>query len=115
MRGDSRIAATTSSGPARMGMCPVVSSSVKVLAGISRCTYWPTSRGAIASSVHCRTSVGTVTAARSLRLSERNVTCAKWRAMSGSVRQKLAVSRSPNSGRSGLPIIIGAATADQPR
>ena len=48
-------------------------------------------------------------------LSDRNVTRANWAAMSGSVRQKLLVSSSPSSGRSGRPMITGAIWADQPR
>ena len=52
---------------------------------------------------------------RSARLSERNVTRAKCLAISGSVRQKLLVSSSPSSGRSGLPMITGAMVLDQPR
>ena len=45
--------------------------------------------------------------ARSARLSDMNVTRAKRAAISGSVWQKLAVSSSPSSGRSGLPMITG--------
>ena len=67
------------------------------------------------SWLHCRTRVGTATPGRSARLSERNVTRANWRAMSGSVRQKLLVSSSASSGWSGLPMITGAIWADQPR
>ena len=52
---------------------------------------------------------------RSARLSERKVTRAKCCAISGSVRQKLLVSSSPSSGRSGLPMITGAMALDQPR
>jgi len=55
------------------------------------------------------------TAARSARLSDMNVTRAKRAAISGSVRQKLAVSSSPSSGRSALPMIAGAIALDQPR
>jgi hypothetical protein len=60
-------------------------------AGIWACTYAPTSSGAITSLAHCRISVGTVTRARSARLSDRNVVRAKTRAACGSVRQKLLV------------------------
>ena len=89
---------------------------MNVLPGIAACTYRPTTSGAMTSSLHCRTSVGTATPARSARLSERNVTRANWRAMSGSVRQKLLVSSSASSGFSGwLPMITGAICADQPR
>ena len=56
-----------------------------------------------------------MTRARSSRLSEMKVTRAKRRAIAGSVRQKLLVSSSPSSGRSGLPMITGAIAADQPR
>ena len=59
--------------------------------------------------------MGTATAPRSSRLSDRNVTRAKRAAISGSVRQKLFVSSSPSSGRSGLPMITGAIALDQPR
>jgi hypothetical protein len=48
-------------------------------------------------------------------LSDRNVTRAKSRAISGSVRQKLFVSSSDSSGRSGLPMMTGAIAADHPR
>ena len=61
------------------------------------------------------TSAGTVTDARSARLSDRNVARANTRAILGSVRQKLLVSSWPSSGRSGLPMITGAIAADQPR
>ena len=43
------------------------------------------------------------------------MTRANWRAMSGSVLQKLLVSSSASSGRSGLPMITGAIWVDQPR
>ena len=55
------------------------------------------------------------TRGRSARLSDMNVTRAKWRAISGSARQKLLVSSSPSSGRSSLPMITGAIAFDQPR
>ena len=71
--------------------------------------------GAMMSSRHCRTSVRTSSLGRSARLSEKNVTRANCRAISGSVAQKLLVSSSPSSGRSGLPMIAGAIAADQPR
>ena len=67
------------------------------------------------SCEHCSTRLGTLTLARSARLSERKVTRAKCFAISGSVRQKLLVSSSPSSGRSGLPMIFGAMALDQPR
>ena len=67
------------------------------------------------SSEHCSTSVGTETVARSPRLSEVKVTRAKWRAISGSVRQKLLVSSAPRAGRSPLPMMTGAMAPDQPR
>ncbi len=85
------------------------------LRGRDSVTYSPTATGAMTSLVHCRTRVGVVTRARSARLSERKVTRAKRRAISGSVRQKLAVSSSPSSGRSALPMITGAMALDQPR
>ena len=44
---------------------------------------------------------------RSARLSDVKVTRANALAISGSVRQKLLVSSSPSSGRSGLPMIDG--------
>ena len=44
------------------------------------------------SSEHCSTRVGVRTALRSRRLSDRNVTRAKCRAISGSTVQKLSVS-----------------------
>ena len=66
------------------------------------------------SSLHWRISVGTDTFGRSARLSDVNVTRANALAISGSVRQKLLVSSSPSSGRSGLPMIDGAIAADQP-
>jgi hypothetical protein len=78
-------------------------------------TYSPTAFGAIASSEHWTMSVGTVIRSRSARLSEKNVTRAKWRAISGSARQKLAVSSAPRWGRSGLPMITGAIVFDHPR
>lgn len=89
------IAAAVSSGAASWGQCPVAFSVTRWLPGICACTKGPTSGGAIASLEHCATKVGTVTLARSSRLSDRNVTRAKARAMSGSVRQKLLVSSSP--------------------
>ena len=49
--------------------------------------------------------------ARSARLSDMKVTRANALAISGSVRQKLLVSSSPSSGRSGLPMIAGAMAA----
>lgn len=65
-------------------------------------------------SEHCITRVGTPTLARSPRLSERT-----WRAkrfwMSGSMRQKLAVSSAPSTGRSTSPVMAGAVALDQPR
>ena len=78
-------------------------------------TYPPTDIGAMTSCVHCRTRVGTVTSARSARLSDRKVTRANRRAISGSVRQKLSVSSAPSSGTSGLPMMTGAIAPDQPR
>jgi pimeloyl-ACP methyl ester carboxylesterase len=69
----------------------------------------------LASLEHCATRVGRRTLARSARLSDRNVARAKTRAIVGSVRQKLLVSSSPSSGRSGLPMMTGAIVADQPR
>ncbi len=52
---------------------------------------------------------------RSALLSERNVVRAKTSALAGSVRQKLSVSSSPSSGRSGVPMMLGAIACDQPR
>ena len=113
--GTTSIAATVSSGALRFGQWPVAVEPhqpavrqlpVDVLAHAS---------GAMASSEHCRTSLGVRTRGRSARLSDRNVTRAKWRAISGSVRQKLLVSSSPSSGRSALPMITGAIALDQPR
>ena len=90
-------------------------SRTSVEPAISRWTKSPTSGGAITSSLHCSTSVGTRTRARSARLSDMNVTRANWAAIAGSVRQKLSVSSAPSSGRSGLPMIAGAIALDQPR
>ena len=109
------IAAAVASGALSCGQWPVASSVTSVLPGMWAWTYAPTSGGAMASCRHCSTSVGTVTFARSARLSDRNVVRANTRATSGSVRQKLLVSSSPSSGRSGLPMITGAIAADQPR
>ena len=85
------IAATVASGALRFGQCPVASSITSSLSGICRCTYWPTAVGAMASSVHCSTSERVRTRGRSARLSDRNVTRAKRRWISGSARQKLFV------------------------
>ncbi|WP_245171203.1 hypothetical protein [Streptomyces decoyicus] len=87
----------------------------RVLCGMDAWTYAPTSGGAIASWALPRTSVGAVTFGRSARLSDKNVARAKTRAIRGSVAQKLFVSSSPSSGRSGFPMITGAIDADQPR
>ena len=78
-------------------------------------TYSPTTAGAMTSSLHWSTTVGTVTSPRSARLSERKVTRAKCRPIAGSVAQNRPVSSSPTSGRSGLPAMTGAVAADQPR
>jgi hypothetical protein len=67
------------------------------------------------SSAHCRITERTRSCGRSARLSERKVTLAKSRAMSGSVLQKLSRSSSPSSGRSALPMIAGAIVLDQPK
>ena len=56
--------------------------------------------GAILSSEHWRIRLGTFACGTSRRLSERKVTCAKCRAISGFVRQKFCVSSSASSGRS---------------
>jgi sigma-B regulation protein RsbQ len=77
--------------------------------------YSPTSLGAMTSCLHSSTSDGVRTLSRSERLSDRKVVRAKRRAMAGSVRQKLLVSSSPSSGRSGTPMMTGAMWADQPR
>ena len=69
-----RIAAITSSGALRLGQWPVAFRITSLLSGICRCTYSPTACGAMMSSLHCRISVGTVTLARSARLSEMKVT-----------------------------------------
>ena len=58
------------------------------------------------SSLHCRIRVGISILPRSARLSDLNVTRAKALAISGSVRQKLFVSSSPSSGRSGFPSLL---------
>ena len=58
---------------------------------------------------------GVCSLAMAARWSERKVTRAKCLAISGSVRQKLLVNSTPNSGRSGAPIIAGAIVLDQPR
>jgi hypothetical protein len=50
-----------------------------------------------------------------LRLSDMKVTLANCFAISGSVRQKLAVSSAPSSGCSGTPMIAGAMLLAQPR
>ena len=77
--------------------------------------YSPTPTGAIMSSSHCRISVGVASWGSCARWSERKVTRAKCLAISGSVRQKLLLSSSPSSGRSGLPMMAGAIVLDQPR
>ena len=109
------MAATVSAGADRFGQWPVALSLTSVLPGTWACTYSPTESGAIGSSEHCSTSVGSFTRARSARLSDRKVARAKRSATSGSVRQKLAVSSAPSSGRSVLPMITGAMVVDQPR
>ena len=76
--------------------------------GMASWTYRPTAVGAMTSSCVWMMRVGTVTSGRSRRLSERNVTWAKCRAISGSVAQKLSVSSAPSSARSGLPMMMGA-------
>ena len=109
------MASIVSCGALRFGQWPVAAIRTSTEPSIRSCTYSPTASGAITSSLHWSTSVGTATVARSARLSDMNVTRAKRAAISGSVRQKLAVSSSPSSGRSGLPMIAGAITLDQPR
>ena len=64
---------------------------------------------------HWSTKVGVETRDSSSRESDRKVTSANRRAISGSDRQKLAVSSWPSSGRSALPMITGAIALDQPR
>ncbi len=110
-----RIAAVVSSGALRWGTWPVAFSWTNTLPGTCSCTNRPTASRAIASSLHCSTRVGTETVGRSARLSDRKVTRANWAAIPGSVRQKLLVSSSASSGRSGLPMMTGAICVDQPR
>ena len=64
-----------------------------MLFGTCAWTYSPTQGGAMMSSRHCRTSVRASRRGRSARLSEKKVTRANWRAISGSVAQKLLVER----------------------
>jgi len=111
---NARIAATVSCGALRFGQCPVAFMTTSSLRGNIRWTYSPTSGGAITSSEHCRIRVRVVRPCKSARLSDRKVALANRLAMSGSVRQKLLVSSSASSGRSGLAIMSGAMACDQP-
>ena len=56
-----RIAEMTSSGALRFGQWPVACRTIIRLFGMARLTKSPTSWEAMMSSLHCRTSVGTVT------------------------------------------------------
>src|SRR5205085_7741888 len=109
------IAAMVSSGALRFGQCPVAFMTTNLLSGSAPFKYSPTASGAITSCEHCKIRQGVLTRARSLRLSDRNVTRAKSLAIAGSVRQKLLASSRPSSGRSWLPMITGAMLADHPR
>ena len=108
------MAATVSAGADRFGQWPVARSLTSVLPGIWACTYWPTksvrsghrSTAGPASAV----SPGQVGAIVGEKGGSRETL-----AISGSVRQKLAVSSAPSSGRSALPMITGAMVLDQPR
>ena len=66
------IAVMVASGALGCGQCPVARSVTSSLPGIRACTNAPTSGGAIVSSAHSATNVGTVTWERSARLSDRN-------------------------------------------
>ncbi len=89
-----RIAADNSSGSERFGIWPAASRSTSVLPEIFSCTKRPTGAGETMSLELCRIRVGFVTELKSSRLSDRNVTLAKWRAKFGSVLQKFSVNSS---------------------
>ena len=90
------IAAAVASGALSCGQCPVASRVTSRLPGIRGVDEGADlARGDHVLRALAATSVGTATAARSSRLSDRNVVRAKTRAIAGSVRQKLLVSSSP--------------------
>src|SRR5690606_10328310 len=97
---NSRMAWMMASGALRGGQCPMLRTTRSVPFGSLRARYSATSVGAIMSSDDCKSRHRVANRARSSRWSLVKVTWAKCRAISGSVRQKLLVSSSPNSGRS---------------
>ena len=80
-----------------------------------RCTYVADRRRARSRRAeHCRISVGGARGQVGTVVGEEGDP-RELLAIAGSVRQKLLVSSSPSSGRSGLPMITGAIALDQPR
>ena len=62
-----------SRGALRFGQCPVAAIRTSTEPGIRSCTNSPTAVGAITSSLHCNTSVGTVTKAQVLEVAKQKM------------------------------------------